>query len=1249
MEAEATRGRRYFSSIVRGDCYAALPSTVAEKNGRISLSCSVGVVYKSSTSASDLLDNKPALPMQPNRSRAPTSKRAEAVWNGGYWGLPLRVRRRLASLHIAQSTVQYSMTKDGWYMYVQPDRRTNQPLSRTLQFAEIAHGGTDLHSSTKLLSAADCIVDVFISSTFFHQRIPPLPRSIICPMAPSRLTFVPGLSVSLTRPHPLPPSRPALTPLHPPRRRAARRGPVASAELNASQAADAVAAEVGSTPDVAFGALAPPLRALLATVTIAAASAFSFTAAPPRGVARPGAAVAGAAVAVVGVAQLRKGPRKAARKHLARLLVSPGLSSPELPALVQGLKGKFGVSEEDVSDMCQTMYEMYLLAMVDRPLVSFGEISQLARLKAALGLSGPAVGDAHFETCRAFYRNNVVYLDAEDDDVERDTAQRKLDKLIFLSDRMYSDKDTEEAYLYEQSRLFKFFAMSKDMYDEKVARVALPFYKNVVARACVDTSVTSEDVRAAQATLGVSDVQAERIRADAYADRVDSLVSQKGKLDEVDNESLVRLRALLNIEDDRATSTLKTLAEPVYRVEVGDALDAVKKGEESLASIYGRLALRQSELSFPTDAARASMSKEMSERAVDIIRSASKYLRVQNVNGCISQLKELLVFTDGIIGLLKVSNDDIKDDVAIVNSYLPNVASNLSRMEPRQMYRIFLSQCLEKRQISPEEEVELTRLRALLGLTEVDALEAFKSAAGPVYKKAISDAVTAGAFDDERKATIIKLKEDLSLPIETSKSIDLDLYRSKLTKLVDGNRILQEHEAQELFVLREFLGLTREDTAPVHKSCMGPVYEQSVTEAMGPTGIMLDEYRDGLKRLQDRLGLTKEDADDAFYRVVKQRMLLYVSRAMAQLEKRQTFRGQNEERDVGDDPEIKRAGAVLGIDAGGLPIELSNLVDFYVRNGLVKEEEVEIEGEKKTITKYPISLRAELQPKVYNELYKQYVIQCFSAQTRGEKQRLFSALDQLGSILGLQEDEISKIHSEIGTVIYNNYVNQALLKGPIEEKDSEFLSNIQKMLSMKEDHCASLLKNAKENRVSVLLERIFSQPKVLPETVKKMRAVASSLDVDLVKDLKVSAEQRGKLFSVEIDAAIDTGALSADNQSLVQEVQQTLQVEDEEAKNILLGCIQRRTLSHLVQASASLRQDRTEAAILELKTMLRYGKLLPAKVNAPAVSVSEKRELYLLFQADVITDGVVDEKAKDQVNLLKTLFGFVDADLELVS
>ena len=221
-------------------------------------------------------------------------------------------------------------------------------------------------------------------------------------------------------------------------------------------------------------------------------------------------------------------------------------------------------------------------------------------------------------------------------------------------------------------------------------------------------------------------------------------------------------------------------------------------------------------------------------------------------------------------------------------------------------------------------------------------MEAFTLAACPLHKKIVLESTKENIYSEQSKLEIETFRKVLSLPEQTWKDIELDIYSAKLRNLVDGNRIIQETESQEVFSFRQFLRLNETDTTSIHKVLMGPVYEQSVTEAMGPTRIMLEEYRNGLERLRTRPGLMEQDATNALYRVVKKRRLIYVNRALEQLEKRQAFRGQNEERDVGDDLNIKRAGAFLGIDAGGLPIELSNLVDFYVRNNIVKEVEVDI-------------------------------------------------------------------------------------------------------------------------------------------------------------------------------------------------------------------------------------------------------------------------------------------------------------------
>ena len=173
-------------------------------------------------------------------------------------------------------------------------------------------------------------------------------------------------------------------------------------------------------------------------------------------------------------------------------------------------------------------------------------------------------------------------------------------------------------------------------------------------------------------------------------------------------------------------------------------------------------------------------------------------------------------------------------------------------------------------------------------------MEAFTLAACPLHKKIVLESTKENIYSEQSKLEIETFRKVLSLPEQTWKDIELDIYSAKLRNLVDGNRIIQETESQEVFSFRQFLRLNETDTTSIHKVLMGPVYEHSVTEAMGPTGIMLEEYRNGPERLRTRLGLMEQDATNALYRVVKKRRLIYVNRALEQLEKRQAFRGQNE-------------------------------------------------------------------------------------------------------------------------------------------------------------------------------------------------------------------------------------------------------------------------------------------------------------------------------------------------------------------
>ena len=159
-------------------------------------------------------------------------------------------------------------------------------------------------------------------------------------------------------------------------------------------------------------------------------------------------------------------------------------------------------------------------------------------------------------------------------------------------------------------------------------------------------------------------------------------------------------------------------------------------------------------------------------------------------------------------------------------------------------------------------------------------------------------------------------------------------------------------------------------------------------------------------------------------------------------------------------------------------------------------------------------------------MYKDYLVECFSVKSQTEKRKLFNNLEKLGPILGLNPGEIQSIHSSVGSVVYRQYLAQALTKGFLEKSEMAFLSNIQATLSMESGKCAEFIREAKKNKVSIMVESIFATSKVSADRVAEMRKVAEQLDVDLNKDLEISNDQRSRMFRVEIDSAIENGKIT---------------------------------------------------------------------------------------------------------------------------
>lgn len=239
-----------------------------------------------------------------------------------------------------------------------------------------------------------------------------------------------------------------------------------------------------------------------------------------------------------------------------------------------------------------------------------------------------------------------------------------------------------------------------------------------------------------------------------------------------------------------------------------------------------------------------------------------------------------------------------------------------------------------------------------------------------------------------------------------------------------------------------------DDVSEAHATVCAPAYQKSVREVMGVSGIIPDEYWEGLSRLRERLGLSEEASQGIFAVEVTAKMSQFGQKAVTAMEeKAQQQQKQEQDPDATGDMNIKESGLVT---------EVLNLVDFAVAaKAIVTKEAAGKEFEvrraeaprhastarrcrppctlwlKATTSRAALadachtcppvgqvcgaSLRDEFEDVTLRQLYKQYLIEAFGGSNPSQNQRLFDNLNRLALVLGLKSDEVKIIHNEIGT------------------------------------------------------------------------------------------------------------------------------------------------------------------------------------------------------------------------------------------
>lgn len=584
---------------------------------------------------------------------------------------------------------------------------------------------------------------------------------------------------------------------------------------------------------------------------------------------------------------------------------------------------------------------------------------------------------------------------------------------------------------------------------------------------------------------------------------------------------------------------------------------------------------------------------------------------------------------------------------------IKEATQSFSSTERQSIQRTFIENLMKEPVLTDKKEKLIGNLQTVLNISEAESNGIYKNVVSPIFQKAVKSAVDENIFTDEKKNSIKDLVETLKIDENLALILKTSLYRQQLQDLVSSKSVLSPQDLKTLDDLRLFLGLSYINVQTIHDTICEPIFKKSIQEAMGASGIVPSNYWEGLEKLRKRLRLTESKSKDIFYNVMKDRLKVLFEKAIADDKKKKQPKEESN-KDSGEDPTVsKGSGTALGIEASNPEgNELLNLVEIYFRNRVFSDKETPSNEQNKELLKglsgrietqvksraeisfsYPVTLNGMFDKKILSDLYKQYLIECFSSKLQSEKRRLFSNLNKLGPILGLDANEIQTIHSNVGVSIYQKFLSQSLSKGFLDNSDTSFLTTIQNTLSMENSVCNQLIKDSKKSVISLAIEKVFASPRINPENVTNIRKMAVQFNINLDKDLSISNEQRSKLFRIEIDTGIEKGEINNQSLDVILKIQESYGLENTVAKKILFDCVNTRCEGHLLNAIASLRRNDDVGVIKELENMLNFGELLPVKFQNNLVSSNEKSQLFSILQSNF---GESEEQ-KSKLTLFKIM------------
>lgn len=721
---------------------------------------------------------------------------------------------------------------------------------------------------------------------------------------------------------------------------------------------------------------------------------------------------------------------------------------------------------------------------------------------------------------------------------------------------------------------------------------------------------------------------------------------------------------MLELSDVDAMYEISNEATPLYQATILSCLEKVLDKSWTPDQAWKTMELRREELLISSESSKDLIGSMVMQALGRPLEEANKFAKVNNEAASFDSLMKVLEAKGALVSILTMSGWEDFDnfDQSFCNPWNPKSANGFLASDERlKMYRIFLTRSfrqLKDGKISEEEHSRILEVKGLLGISDQQEIQEARRVFGPELQKVMEVATNEIVMDytpelaENMKSRINTVSENLRLGNDFVRDVGATFYSDAVAKVSEKSPggLPTTESINGLSALRELFMLTKEEVVGTHMEYFGSVYKKSVLEAMGRTGVIRPEMQENLEKLQERLGVSKENCKLLFLEAVEEKMkpmAQWVGSEMERMLLDQKQLSQRRGRDMGEDlfQTGKGADGVLGLGAEvNIMSDIMNLIDFYKDNNVTEEAAVtktDPETGKevtRTETVYPVTALASgaIDQELAELLYRQFVVGGFQAQ--GDKaERYESNRAIFGGIIGLDASKIEEINGNIGSTIFDNFVSNAMkTKGSMDQQDMMFIANVQEKLSISAEEGEKMLKKSQKTILLEELEMIMDAP--TPEAVRAFREKCNSIGLDMVNDVGISKSRLTRMFEAEITPGLKNGDINAKNcESLISEIQDSLGLESEECESMFEATLLRLSKNAFDLIQSELLRGREDVTVDLIKEIVRYAAFTDGELGLKS-DEAVSYQVYNIYDA-TDHDGEDPSEVEANLQLLKTAVG----------